>query len=121
MSIENTLERIATALEKIAAGKGSSQPDVGLVALEEPVKKTATKVKKDAPPAAAATTAAPVEITKAQVEEVLKKYASKKGIPSTKELIVKHGANKETPTIASIPVGNYQEVINAVNEALAQG
>lgn len=127
MSIENSLERIAVALEALVNLKNSPdrpvEKDVAPAGRAEPAPeapKKATKAKAEKPvsveePVVSETL---TDVSKAQIEDVLKKFAAKFGIPTTKALIVQFGADSGTPTIASIPTGRYVELYQACNEKL---
>lgn len=127
MSIENSLERIAVALEALVDLKNSPdrpvQKDVAPTgkaepAPEAPKKVTKAKVEKPVAVEEPVVTETVTEISKAQIEEALKKFAAKFGIPTTKALIVQFGADAGTPTIASIPTARYVELFQACNEKL---
>ena len=127
MSIENELERIADALWVLVdLKKGTDRPvqkDVAPTGKAEPAPeapKKVTKAKAEKPVAVEepVVTETVTEVNKAQIEDVLKKFAAKFGIPTTKALIVQFGADSGTPTIASIPTGRYAELYQACNEKL---
>lgn len=109
MSIENTLERIAVALEAIA--QGGAPANLNAPAKPTPAAAPAPRAAKAAP--AAAEPVAPVAdakvYTQAEVLETLKTLADIEdfGSAETIALMVKHGANKETPAVRTIPAANY--------------
>lgn len=137
MSIEQTLERIAVALEKIAA-QGSpvvAAPAVrttAVVIAEAPP--AAAKIKKDKPATTTAPVSAPVltsdedpfaqpgapEVTFETLTERLTLHAKTFGTPLTIPIMKKHGANEAKPRMDSIPQGNWKALIDEVNADLAK-
>ena len=107
MSIEQSLERIAIALEEIA-GPGKIAP----AGTEAPKEK---KAKKEAP-------AAPIEdiladapvYTQDEVHKALRAYMDKNGIEKTKVLMIKFGASAVKPVLTSIPVANYAALMKEI-------
>ena len=59
---------------------------------------------------------APVEFTQEQVKEALQVYMKKSGIEKTKELMIKYGADKAKPTLPTIPVAKYAEIMAALEK-----
>jgi hypothetical protein len=114
MSLENDLKRIADALEVIASTL-TSQKDVSVKKVEEvpevePVKaepKKEKKAKKEEP----VVEEVKVVVNKDAVEGLLRKHAQILGAKTTIALMIKHGADKTTPKIATIPEANYAAVI----------
>lgn len=106
MSIEQMLERIAAALEKIAVnGAGIiASPDV--------------KPAKAAKTTAAAAPVAASKITKDQLFDKLKEHGAAFGLKSTKALMVKHGADATNTTTASVPLGSYEALFGAAQTEL---
>ena len=108
MSIEQSLERIASALEQIAAGKtaGCDAPP--------PAPRKAGRPPKVEAPAAPAVEADPLAdepaapaVSQEEVHKALRAYMDKNGIDKTKALMIKHGAAAAKPVLTSIPVANY--------------
>lgn len=116
MSIESLLERIAVALEKIAA-------TADVITVEEtPVVEPAPKAKK----AKKDDAVNPMEVLEnldKKVEEAvepqvtitvealtlkLREHANTIGAQFTQAIMLKHGANKNTPKISTIPLANYE-------------
>lgn len=109
MSLEQTLERIAVALEKIEARYSGILP----TAPRE------TKVKKE-------TAAAPVAVVEPEsnpfetdaaaetaisfdaLSVLLKDHSVKLGVKPTIALIIKHGADRTTPKLNTIPEGSFK-------------
>jgi len=112
MSIENSLERIAVALESIAASKGNAVP---VLAQEAPAKKKTTAPVTpilDEDPLGGA----PVEnsITMDDIHKALRGYMDKNKIEKTKELMIKYGANAAKPVLTSIPEKNYAALMKEI-------
>ena len=106
MAIEETLERIAIAVETIAKFQGEildkmSEAKPGKKAKEAEVDPLAD---------------APAEFTQEQVKEALQVYMKKSGIEKTKELMIKYGADKAKPTLPTIPVAKYAEIMAALEK-----
>lgn len=131
MSIEQTLERIAVALEKIVALKPS---DLGAPRTASEVQAIAPAVKKgkgvapapvaapviEVDPFAAPGEAAVPEVTFPMLSEKLQLHAKMYGTPTTIELIKKHGADKAQPKMSSIPTANYAACLAEVEADLAK-
>lgn len=123
MSIENTLERIAAALETIAGLKQGAAPaiDTPKVDVSEPIKKT---TKKDAEkPSGVGSAGKPgeeKEYTQAEVLDALKGHADEFDSESTIKLMVRHGADKETPAVRTIPSENYGALMADIKADLAK-
>ena len=99
MSIEEKLERIAVALEEtLELCKANSQ--------EAPKRGRLAKEKETALPAEDILADAPV-YTQDEVHKALRAFMDKNGPDKTKTLMIKHGADKVTPKITTIPVANY--------------
>lgn len=135
MSIEQTFERIAVALEqqvellKISLNAGVNVETTGVEALpiepESPAPKVSKKTKKTTEQAVAVESDLPgipaeqpiaKEAEQAngptykQMEDLLRQHAAKFSIPVTKKLMIEHGANATVPTIASIPKESYAKL-----------
>ena len=126
MSIENTLERIATALEIIAGNankpvapsiepekpKASKVESVKTEAVKPVEKPKTAKIKEDAPASGpeieppAKVTAAPA-ITLDQVLTAVRQFADKVGADKAKAVMVKYGADKAAPKSKDIKPENY--------------
>lgn len=136
MSLEQSLERIAIALEKIA-GKSTpttttvvnmasdtptAKPEVleaakpAAKAKATPAAKTVTPESLAAGPVAPA--AKPAEAkpthTLADVLDLLKKAAVKHGAPKIKQLMIDHGADAKMPKVETIPAANYPALVSVV-------
>lgn len=135
--IEQTLERIATALEKIATNGGGNLQNTNSVnhkVTEMPVKATKTAKTATAPvgapvvvsevesvendPFADAQIGATVTID--MVKDVLAKHARAFGTQQTIDLIKRHGADAVTPKIAGIPAKNFAACIAEAEKDLAK-
>jgi len=120
MSIENSLERIAAALETIAANTGSPVLGATPVSLEKKSEPIKVKAPKAAPVVAAPAIEDPFageeEQPKApavsfeQMSETLKKHAKTFGSPVTIKLMKDHGADPKTPKLATIPEANFAKI-----------
>jgi len=115
MSLENDLKRIADALEVIASTL-TSQKDVSVKKVEEvpevePVKAEPKKEKKAKKEEPVVVEEVRVVVNKDAVEGLLRKHAQILGAKTTIALMIKHGADKTTPKIATIPEANYAAVI----------
>lgn len=128
MSIENTLERIAAALEKqvelLANPAKSYTPPAPIVA---PAK--TTKTTKAAPAATTADIdmggdapppAAEKVIDQQVIREKLRDYTVAMGRPKAIELAKKYGA-KEPVLVTDIPAKNYAKLVAEIEATLAQG
>ena len=103
MSIEQSLERIAIALEKVVDGVGALTP------IPE------GKKKKEAIPAEdLGIGAEEKKITIDELRTALQGYKSVNGIDKTKALMIKHGANATKPVLTSIPEKNYAAIIQEI-------
>jgi hypothetical protein len=121
MSIEQTLERIAVALEKIAEVRENllimTSP-----AADPAVKKPGRPAKAVAPVGAPVVTPPPPEalpdpfaegapaaaISFEQLTDLLKKHSKTFGVKTTIALMVKHGADATTYKMSTIPTASYQ-------------
>lgn len=132
MSIEQDLTRIANALETLvnisaAAYTGGAVPSASensggtITGNAPPPAKPAAKtaLKKKAEPAPVVEepsefdteeSADQVQLTTAEIEATLRRHAKAVGSPTTIKLMIKHGADKVTPKIATIPQANYQAI-----------
>ena len=102
MSIEESLSRIALALETIVA-KGPGEPPPSEAKPRGRPKAAPAPVVEEDPlgdgPA--------VAVTQDQLHAALKGFMDKNGIDKTKALMIKHGANAAKPVLTSIPAANY--------------
>lgn len=143
MSLEQSLERIAIALEKIANPVTTvntvtevriPEPSTAAVAKPAPTAKPAAKVEtlKPISKGPAAKTVTPESLvddgsieppkpapakpthTLADVLDLLKKAAVKHGAPKIKQLMIDHGADKTTPKVETIPATNYPALVSVV-------
>ena len=135
MSIEQTLERIATALETIAKACDKA-PAAAPTAAPAAAKPATTKAAKPTTgmtaPAATPVVAPQPEhdpfaqeaevpvptITIQQLEESLRHHAKAFGTPTTLALMVKHGADRAKTTIKSIPTVGYQPLNDEIEADL---
>lgn len=134
MSLEQTLERIAVALETIAVNTkpvGNPAPVAATQATPaaEPPKKT---TKKAAPAAEApvATTpdladleppappTAPAVVTEEMLRDALKRHVIKFGKDATGKVITKFGAKANAPLIADIDKTKYAQCVEALEADL---
>lgn len=108
MSIETDLGRIATSLEiivkhlttdKAAPAREPAQPAAAKKTAAKPVPTPEPEVDPFAEPQA--------EISLDTLSDLLKKHAKALGTKTTIALILKHGADKVTPKINTIPTANY--------------
>jgi len=118
MSIESLLERIAVALEKIAATADVITVEETPVVEPTPKAKKAKKddavnpmevlenLDKKVEEVAAAPEPQPV-ITVEVLTVKLREHANTIGAQFTQAIMLKHGANKTTPKISTIPLANY--------------
>ena len=123
MSLEQTLERIAIALER---GANASEEMLSILKESEaPVAAPkATKVKQakaDAP--TPAETPVPEELqptptqkvyTTEEVLNALKTVSLKKDVTTAKGLMVKYGAKKEGPMMKDIPIAKYPSLMEEI-------
>lgn len=118
MSIEQSLERIATALEQMV---GTTKDKTGQPELSErkedltPKKERKPKAPSVISPEEPSSTAT---VSLEDLTNLLRKHASALGIPSTKALMVKFGADAETPNVNSIPTNNYGTLAEAAKKDL---
>ena len=103
MSIEQSLERIATALESIVA-KGPSEPPPPSEAKPRGRPKAAPAPVVEEDPLGDGPA---VAVTQDQLHAALKGFMDKNGIDKTKALMIKHGAAAQKPVLTSIPAANY--------------
>ena len=103
MSIEESLSRIALALETIVA-KGPGEPPPSEAKPRGRPKATLTPVVEEDP---LGDGSAAVAVTQDQLHAALKGFMDKNGIDKTKALMIKHGANAAKPVLTSIPAANY--------------
>ena len=115
MSIEQTLERIAVALEKQNELTAAIVQGKAAVAAPVPAAVKETKVKKDAPaPPVAEPEQDPFSggeeaaVTFETLTELLKAHAKSLGTKLTVALIIKHGADRTTPKMNTIPEANFK-------------
>lgn len=111
MTIESTLERIADALETIAAAGGAVAPIAGN---EKPSAKKAAPNKK----IIGKPTPEPEEgdITKEQVRAKLQELQKATTPAQAKSILKGHGAS----TIGNLPASKYQQVIDQCDAKLAE-
>ena len=107
MSIEQSLERIAVALETITA----NVPVIGVATDAAPKEKKAKK--ETALPAEDILSDAPT-YTQDEVHKSLRAYMDKNGIDKTKALMIKFGASAVKPVLTSIPVANYAALMKEI-------
>lgn len=114
MSIEQSLERIANALESLT----KNQPTNTVPVLEAPT--PIQEPKKQGRPSKTPTAPDPIVTpvyTQQQVFETLRKHAEKMLADKTKALMVKYGA--KTPKMAEIPVENYAALMAELENDLS--
>ena len=99
MSIEQSLERIAIATEELLA-LAKTQSDA-------PAKRGRPTKEKEVEPVDDILGDTPVAITKDDVLKALRGFMDKNGGEKTKELMIKHGADKAKPVLTTIPEKNY--------------
>ena len=111
MSIEQSLERIASALERLAgnAPVPEIQVDAPTAKVGRPRKAAELAPAVEEDPLALA----PAEkaVTTEEVRAALQAFMAKNGIEKTKALMIKHGANAAKPIITTIPEKNYAAVM----------
>jgi hypothetical protein len=120
MSIEQSLERIANALEASMAKDGMAARPLAETESDKP--------KRGRPAKAPETATAPVEIdpltgepiqpvlaaaaiTLDQVRDALRAHMKTNGIEKTKALMIKFGAPVANPVVTGIPVTNYAALL----------
>ena len=109
MAIEQSLERIAVALEKIAEGSVTAVP--------EPAKKPGRPAKTAEPAPAEDLLGVDVKpVTQEEVHAALKAFMTKYGIEKTKVLMIKNGADQAKPVISSIPRANYAALMEDIRK-----
>ena len=135
MSLEQQLERVAVALEDIANSIRTVQnrPTVA----SEPVKKPGRPAKVAAPaaPEAPVPPAAEAEVlpedpfsegeqlkavTYDELKEILKTHSKTFGVKVTVALMIKHGADKTTQKMTSIPMASYTALAMEAEAELAK-
>jgi hypothetical protein len=106
MSIENTLDRIATALEKIAANGGNAAvAQAAAPAAEKPAPKK-TEAKAEAKPKAEVKSAVSMEAMTAAVLEVKENF----GMPEAKKILMDFAGVEK---MAQVPTDKIEAVYNA--------
>lgn len=145
MSIENTLERIAVALETLVSveiqrrndlaktqgpaetGPAETGPATQAQQADAPKKKTNKKENPVAEPSVGLPMGEPEPtpvtdkpITKDELTKSLRLHASRYGVPITKGLMIKAGANPTEPTVDSIPVINYAALYTQITGDLSK-
>lgn len=139
MSIEQDLNRIANALEKLselAAGKMIAAPAPAAPGSTATLGGKPPKVTKATPAPAVSAPPAPAEdpITGQPIEQeatpthtiedvhahlrTLMETPAKGGVEVCKKLMIKHGANPAKPVISSIPRQNYGKLMAEITEML---
>jgi len=110
MSLESSLERIAAALETIAAKEGCLPPPPEAVEKKKPGRpaKAAEPVVEVDPLGDEPTAKA---ISQDDVHKALRGFMDKNGIDKTKAFMIKHGANPAKPVLTSIPEKNYPAIM----------
>lgn len=129
MSIENDLGRIATSLEAIAkhltADKQPTNqvvpaPTAAKVKKSDKPTETAAPIEAEVDPFAEAAAPAAEEVSLENLSELLKRHAKLLGTKLTIALIIKHGADKVTPKIATIPQANFTACFNEALSDIAK-
>lgn len=104
--IEATLERIAVSLESIC--KTLANGTATMTESKPPETRGRKPVTPKPEPEELDLGGEPVkQIDPNELLVVLRNHAAAKGQVATRELMIKHGANKEKTTVASIPMENY--------------
>lgn len=129
MSIEQTLERIAVAVEKIAAGRG--EPSVTIASVTQTtIPAVPIKIKKEKPmavpaeksefdlPSGNADTTNEIPITFDQLKDRLTAHATNFGTKVTLPIMVRHGADAITPKMNTIPEANWKACLAEINADL---
>lgn len=114
MSIEQNLERIAVALEEIAAQGRTATTAIAAIVKTTKASKPVTTAEKGRPETEtsdevdpfAAPEAEPL-VTLEKLSDTLKLHAKALGTKVTIALIKKHGADSTTPKINTIPAANW--------------
>ncbi len=136
MSLEIDLGRIANALEQmvklmqnengvtkinysISAPKDANQGAPAIAKEKKSAPKTEAPVV-EADPFAEQPVASDAVITLDQLTEVLKQHAKALGTKITIALIIKHGADKTTPKINTIPTANFKACFDEANKDLVK-
>lgn len=116
MSIEQSFERIAVALEEIASQGRGENVTVSLTVPPLANQQEAPKKEKVKKPIAEKVEekVASKDVTKEELTAALRKHATANGIPVTKALMIQHGANADTPTFDSLPTKNYAALYAAI-------
>lgn len=113
MTIEATLERIAAALESIAAGGGTVAPAADKKA--PPAKKASTK-KASTNKRVGTEDVGDPEITKEMVRAKLQELQKATTPAQAKSILKSHGAS----TIGNLPASKYGQVIDECDAKLAE-
>ena len=120
MSIEQSLERIAVALELIANRYEGNVPPKAVPEVDLDKPKRGRPAKEPAPAVPAVEidplTGEPVKpelaaITLDQVRDALRAHMKTNGIEKTKALMIKFGAPVANPVVTGIPVTNYAALL----------
>lgn len=116
--IENTLERIATALERLAGMHGQQPeelppPEAPVIEVKPRARKAKT-VEADEAPAVQAPTSTQATITPDAIAAELRLFVTKFGTQKAKDLLTRFGANR----VSEIKPEDFVPVIDALKSAL---
>jgi len=115
MSIEQSLERIADALEIL------TKDNIGTQTVAEPIKPGRPKKETVAPASAPEVdplAEEPKAISYDEVHAQLRAFKDKFGIEPVKKLMIEHGAAAAKPTVQSIPAENYTALMAKIKELM---
>ena len=119
MSIENSLERIAAALEKIAAGQSANVETAAPKKVEAPAKaevpkKAEAPAKAEAPKAPAKAAPAKSGVSKEQMTAAVYEVKDKFGMPEAKAILAAHGYS----ALGGVEAKDYKAIYEAAKQKM---